>query len=299
MEIRQLRCFLAVAELLHFSRAAERVHLSQPALSLQIRSLEEELGVRLLDRNHQKTALTYAGTILRDEARELLARADRLAEHAVQAAEGKTGLLRVGFISTAAAHIVPPIVSRFRKTHPGVELELLHALTADQIARLENNTLDIGFFRLPITGHEEIETIPIHREPFMLLVPTTHALARRKNLRLADLKRSDFIVYARERAPGFHDFVLGMLQDAGVTPAVTQEANDMYTLVSLVSAGLGVSIAPLSVQNYRISGVVVRRIPRMPASEIALAFRKDSRHPAARAFINMALDIHRMHRQNK
>jgi DNA-binding transcriptional LysR family regulator len=122
-------------------------------------------------------------------------------------------------------------------------------------------------------------------------------LARRRNLRVEDLGQCDFIVYARERAPGFHDFILRILADAGVVPAVTQEANDMYTLVSLVSAGLGVSIAPLSVQNYRITGAAVRRIPRLPASEIALAYQRNSRHPAARAFINMALEAHHIARR--
>jgi DNA-binding transcriptional LysR family regulator len=292
MEIRQLQYFLAVADCLHFSRASQQVHLSQPALSLQIRALEKELGVRLLERNRQKTGLTAAGRVFRDQARELLAQASRVAERTVQAAQGKLGRIRLGFISTAAAHIVPPLVSRFRRSHPHVQLELRHTLTADQVAMLESNALDLGFFRLPIADPHEIETIPIHREPLSLFVPVTHALAHKKNLRLEDLEQSEFIVYARERAPGFHDFILRTLQDAGVTPAVTQEANDMYTLVSLVAAGLGVSIAPLSVQNYRISGVVVRRIAGLPPSEIALGFRKHDRHPAATAFIDLALKMY-------
>ena len=299
MEFRQLCCFLAVAELLHFGRASEYLHLSQPALSLKIRALENELGVRLLNRSHQKTALTYAGTILRDEVRDLLTLTDQLCQRTHEAAEGQAGLLRVGFISTAAAHIVPMLVSRFRRTHPHVELQLLHALTSDQIAMLENNTLDVGFFRLPVKVIETLESIPIHREPFVLLIPVTHALAHKENLRLEDLRRDDFIVYSRERAPGFHNFILETLRTAGVKPRVTQEANDMRTLVSLVSAGLGVSIAPASVQNYRIPGVVVRKIPRMPPSEIAMAFRKDNRHPAAKAFIELAVEVFRRLSRNR
>jgi DNA-binding transcriptional LysR family regulator len=164
---------------------------------------------------------------------------------------------------------------------------------------LENNALDIGFFRLPVKVIETLESIPIHREPFVLIIPVTHALARKENLCLEDLKHDDFIVYSRERAPGFHNFILETLRTAGVKPLVTQEANDMRTLVSLVSAGLGVSIAPASVQNYRIPGVVIRKIPQMPPSEIAMAFRKDNRHPAAKAFIELAVEVFRRVSRNR
>jgi DNA-binding transcriptional LysR family regulator len=289
MELHQLRSFLAVAELLNFSRAAERIHLSQPALSIQIRGLEEELGVKLFERSHQSTSLTAAGAVYREEARDLLTRAELAVRNAKLAAAGKIGRLRIGFISTAAAHIVPSLVSAFRKTHPQVELELRHALTAEQIGMLENRTIDIGFFRLPIIEQGEIRTVPVHREPFKVFLPSSHPLAHRRNLRLKQLDGAQFVMYARKHAPGFHDFLIRVLKDAGAIPSVAYEANDMYTLVSLVSAGVGIAIAPASVVNYRLPGVTVRDVGHLPPSEVALAFREGLKHPAALSFIKLTL----------
>jgi DNA-binding transcriptional LysR family regulator len=292
MEFSQLRSFLAVADLLHFSKAAERVHLSQPALSLQIRSLEEELGVKLFERSRQKTSLTSAGLVYCEEVREVLAQREKAMTRARQAAQGLIGRLRIGFISTAAAHIVPQLVAEFRKTHPEVELELVHALTAEQIVMLERRTIDIGFFRVPTTEENDLKTIVIHQEPFKLFLPFSHPLASRRELSLKDLDGVEFLVYARKNAPGFHDFLLELLKDAGATPTVVNEASDMYTLVSLVSAGVGLAIAPASVAHYGMPNVVVRDLDGMPSSKIALAFRASLSHPAAQAFIDLTLDYH-------
>jgi DNA-binding transcriptional LysR family regulator len=292
MEFNQLRNFLVVAEMLHFSKAAERIHLSQPALSLQIRSLEEELGVKLFERNRQKTALTAAGKVYSEEVGEVLAQMEKTMNRARQAAQGKIGRLRIGFISTAAAHIVPKLVAAFRKTHPEVTLELIHALTAEQITRLEDHRLDIGFFRVPAGGSPALKMTVIHEEPFKLFLPLNHPLARRKQLRLQDLDGEDFLVYARKNAPGFHDFILQRLKESGANPAMINEASDMYTLVSLVSAGVGLAIAPASVEHYGFRDVAVRDVRDMPPSQIALAFRTNLAHPAAEAFIRLTLASH-------
>jgi len=292
MEFVQLRSFVAVAELLHFSKAAERVHLSQPALSLQIRSLEEELGLKLFDRNHQKTSLTVAGRVYYEEVCEVLAQMEKTTTRAREAAQGKIGRLRIGFISTAASHIVPQLVTEFRKTYPKVTLELRHALTAEQITMLKNRTIDIGFFRVPATESNDLKMIVIHQEPFKLFLPKTHPLARRHDLRLKDLDGVEFLVYARKNAPGFHDLLLKLLNDAGATPAIINEANDMYTLVALVSAGVGLALAPASVAHYGMQNVAVRDVDGMPPSQIALAFRSNLSHPAAQAFIHLTLASH-------
>jgi DNA-binding transcriptional LysR family regulator len=294
VELHQLRGFLAVAKGLNFSRAAEQIHLSQPALSIQIRMLEAELGVKLFERNHQGTALTRAGRVFQEEARAILDQAEQAVEHARLAAAGKFGRLRIGFISTAVAHVVPALVSKFRESHPQVELELSHALTAEQIERIGAGSLDIGFFRVPILGPGGIHTIPIHREPFKVFLPASHPLAQRRNLRLKHLDGVQFIAYARKHAPGYHDFVISLLRDAGAVPAAIHEANDMYTLVSLVSAGLGIAIAPASVAHYRLPEVMVRDAGRLPLSEVALGYREDLRHPAALAFIQLTLAEHHL-----
>ncbi len=292
MELHQLRCFLAVANLLHFSRAAEQLHMSQPALSTQIQKLEAGLGVRLFERSHQKTTLTYAGTIYREEARELLAMADGAVERAKRAAQGKIGLLRVGFISTAAAYVIPPLVAAFRKDYPDVELQLEHHLTAKQVALLANGLLDIGFLRLPLPDPGRLQTIPVHREVFKLFLPASHPLARRSVLQLTDLDGVEFVTYSRRNAPGFTAVLSKIMKDGGIRPSGTHEASDMYSLISLVSAGVGVAIAPASLMNYRMPDVAVRDIEGVRPSEIGLAHRDGIEHPVALAFKRMALAMY-------
>jgi DNA-binding transcriptional LysR family regulator len=290
MELHRIHCFLAVADLLHFGRAAERIHISQPALSIQIRQMEQELEVMLFERSRKKATLTYAGMVYRDEIREFLKGLEQAVERTREAAEGRSGRLRIGFISTTVADVVPPLISTFRKTHPGVELELRHMLTAEQIDALENGTLDVGFLRIPIAEHSRIRTIPIINEPFKLFLPVSHHLAERADLKLSDLDGEKFVFHARRNPPGFHDFIMAMLNAAGVTPVFSLEASDMYTLISLVSAGLGVAIAPVSLANYRVPGVCMRDLENAPASQIAVALRKDVDHPAARAFVDLTLE---------
>jgi len=293
MEIRQLRSFLSVADSLHFRRAAQLLHLSQPALSMQIKSLEQEMGVQLLERNRRETSLTFAGAIFREDVRKLLSRVERAAEHAQQTAKGTVGLVRVGFISTAAAaHILPTLISRFRKGHPQIELSLQNLLTSDQVSMLNDGSLDVGFFRLPITAQDQLETIPIYKEALVLLLPESDPLARKRSLQLSDLKHSSFVVYSRDHAPGYHDFILRILNDAGFNPIISQEAGEMYTMVSLVSAGLGVALAPESTRNYRLPGIVVRRVPGLPFAEVALGYREKTLTPACKLFVDLTRELH-------
>jgi DNA-binding transcriptional LysR family regulator len=180
MELRQIRSFLSVAETLHFGRSAELIHLSQPALSLQIRGLEEEVGVRLFERNRRKTTLTAAGLAFRDDAAAALSQLEQAIRRARLAANGKLGLLRIGFISTAGSELVADIVRQFRELYPEVEFSLRNILTAEQVRMLETGGLDIGFLRLPIGGHSGLDVVTVHREPFVLVVPSSHKLAKRK-----------------------------------------------------------------------------------------------------------------------
>src|SRR5271170_7675462 len=157
MELRQIRSFLSIAETLHFGRTAELIHLSQPALSLQIRALEEEVGVRLFERNRRKTTLTAAGFAFRDDAAAALSQLEQGVHRARLAANGKLGLLRIGFISTAGSEIVPDIVRQFREVHHEVEFSLRNILTTEQLQMLEAGSLDVGFLRLPIGGHPMLD----------------------------------------------------------------------------------------------------------------------------------------------
>ena len=290
MELRHLRSFLAVAETLNFGGAAKRMHLSQPALSLQIRSLEEESGVRLFDRNRRKTSLTPAGALFREDAADVLARVDRSLQHARLAASGKLGSLRIGFISTAAREIVPGIVREFREAHPGVDLSLRNILTTEQVRMLQARTLDIGFVRLPVEDSRDLDIVTVHREPFVLVLPISHRLGRQRELHLKDVANEKFVMYRRDDAPGFHDLTVEIFKDAGIVPAVTQVAGEMHTLVSLVAAEMGLALLPASTARRGIPGVTACTVKdKIPLSTIGLATHSQNQQPATIRFRDFAL----------
>jgi DNA-binding transcriptional LysR family regulator len=290
MELRQIRSFLSIAETLHFGRAAELIHLSQPALSLQIRALEEEVGVRLFERNRRKTTLTAAGSAFRDDAAAALSQLEQGIRRARLAANGKLGLLRIGFVSTAGSEIVPDIVRQFRESNPEVEFSLRNILTAQQVQMLEIGSLDIGFLRLPIAGHSALDVVTVHREPFVLVVPSSHKLAKRKRVRLREVAGQDFVMYERTYAPGFHDLIFGILRDARIVPNVSQTAGEIPTLISLVDAHMGVAILPASAVKHSVASVVACEIlDPIPMSEIGMAVRKGTQARVVDNFRSSAL----------
>ena len=298
MELRQIRSFLSIAETLHFGRTAEMIHLSQPALSLQIRALEEEVGVRLFERNRRKTTLTAAGVAFRDDATAALSQLEQATRRARLAASGKLGLLRIGFVSTAGSQIVPNLVRQFRKSNPDVEFSLRNILTAEQVQMLRTGALDMGFLRVPIGEHSALDVVAVHREPFVLVVPSSHKLAKRKRVRLREVAGEDFVMYERTYAPGFHDLMFGILRDAGIVPNVTQTAVEIPMLISLVASGMGITIMPASVVKRYVASVVACGIlDRIPTTEIALAVSKQFRTAVVDNFRSFALKTlgHSMH----
>jgi DNA-binding transcriptional LysR family regulator len=291
MELRHIRSFLSIAETLHFGRTAELIHLSQPALSLQIQALEEEVGVRLFERNRRKTTLTAAGVAFRSDAVAALSKLDQAIRRARLAASGKLGLLRIGFVSTAGSKIVPNIVRQFRKSNPEVEFSLRNILTAEQVQMLEAGSLDIGFLRLPIGAQSTLDVVTVHREPFVLVVPSSHKLAKRKRVRLRDVAGEDFVMYERTYAPGFHDLMFGILRDARIVPNVSETAVEIPMLISLVASGMGITIAPLSVVKHSAASVVACNIlDRIPMSEIGIAVSKGVRTAVVDNFRSFALE---------
>ena len=279
---RQLQSFIALAEELHFGRAAKRVNLSQPALSLQVQGIEEELQVKLFARDRRKTELTQAGEVLR--------RTEQAITTVRRAALGQVGTLRIGFISTAAAIITPKLVKQFRDKYSHVDIELRNVLTRDQVTQLQERKIDVGFLRVPLSLPADIRTRVIHREPFVLLLPADHPLAQLEDLQLADCHSVGFVMYTRKMAPGFHDVIMNILHRNGLTPHVVQEASEMYTLVSLVAAGMGIAIAPASIALHLVDNVVVRQLPPGEAtSEIAIAWRKENVAATTQLFLNMVM----------
>lgn len=300
MTPKQLLSFIAVAEECHFGRAAKRVNLSQPALSTQVSTIEEELQVKLFERSRRKTALTQAGQIFLQEAREVLQRTEQAITTVRRAALGQVGTLRIGFISTAAAIIAPPLIKRFREQYTHVEIDLRNVLTRDQVMQLQERKLDVGFLRVPLQLPAELKARVIHREPFVLLVPASHPLAQKKDLRLSDCANEDFVMYSRKMAPGFHDQIMSMLHRNGLTPHVVQEAAEMYTLISLVAIGLGLAVAPASIALHHAENVVVRELPHEEArSEIAIAWNTHHSSMTTQLFLKMVFEAASVRRKAK
>jgi DNA-binding transcriptional LysR family regulator len=267
------------------------IHISQPALSLQIRALEEEVAIRLFERNRRKTTLTAAGEAFRDDAVAALSQLDQAIRKARLAANGKLGLLRIGFITGVGAQIVPSITRQFKDLNPEVEFSLLAIPTAHQLQMLQTGSLDIGFLRLPIGEQSALEVLTVHRESFVLVVPSSHKLAKRKRVRLDKVSGENFVMNERSYAPGFYDLIFGMLRDARVVPNVSQTATDLSTVISLVDGQMGVAILPASAVKHSVASVVACDIVGdLPMSEIALVCDKRVRTPFVDKFRSFTLE---------
>lgn len=297
MELRHLRYFVTVAEELHFGRAARRLHISQPPLSTQIRSLEGELGVTLLNRNQRHVALTHAGNAFLGEARHILARLDQAVLMTRRAGRGEVGEIVIGFISVADYNVLPIVLREFRARFPLVNLTLRESTSDAQMQDLIAGRIDVGFLLPPITD-PSLSSAPILREPLIAALPDSHLLARRPGkLALAKLKDAPFILFPRPMAPGMYDDILSFCRSAGFSPRVEQEAVQMQTIVSLVSAELGVALIPASLTNLQRTGVTYKFLRETsPLTEIHLAWRGGDEMPALRVFVDLALQAARARR---
>ncbi len=288
VELRHLRYFVAVAEELHFGRAAARLHISQPPLSMQIRALEESLGVQLLLRTQRRVSLTQAGSVFLDEARQILARTESAMLLAMRASRGEVGNLTIGFISTADYNVLPPLLREFRSRAPDVRLTLHESTTDRQLADLVDGRIDVGFVHPPV---EDLRLAyrTIYREPLLAALPASHPLAHaRGKIRLAALADTPFILFPRPLAPSLYDAVVSFCRSAGFSPRIDQEAVQMQTIVSLVSAEIGVALIPASLRHLGRTGVVYKAlIERSPDTEIGIAWRRDD----PRAMLQLVLDI--------
>ncbi len=223
----------------------------------------------------------------------VLQRADQAAERAQKAAKGQLGKLSIGFVSSAALEIVPDIVVAFRKKYPDVILDLRNTRTTDQIEGLINKSIDIGFVRMPL-AHDQLTITVIHREPFVVIFPEGHPLARIRQIQLARLRNEHFVLYGRRWAPGFFDHLIQMCNAEGFSPEIVQETGEMYTAISLVGAGAGIAILPKSVVLAQSRKVVVRPLPySVGVSEIAIAVARDNRSALAGSFVDLATTFHK------
>src|SRR3954470_18201094 len=293
-DFRQLRYFIAVAERLHFGRAAAALHISQPPLSRAIRALEEQLGAVLLARSRRRVELTPEGTHFLAEARRIVEHLERAAAELRGMAAGEGGRLRIGFVSLADYGVLPELLKAYKAAQPGVALALREMLSPEQASALATGALDFGLLLPPVANAEDLEHLVVQRERFLVALPSRHRLARASRkaagkLALRELAGEAFVMVPREIAPGLYDIVSGLAARAGFSLNVAQEAIQMQTVVSLVSSGLGVAIVPGSLANLGRRGVVYREIADPhPRLELWLAWRRGELGVAARELIAQA-----------
>jgi DNA-binding transcriptional LysR family regulator len=290
MELRQLRYFLAVAENLHFTRAAERLRVAQPPLSRQIRRLEDELGVQLFRRTRRRVELTQAGALLVPEATKILKQAEHTARVAQGAMRGEIGLLHIGATSSLPfTDLLPKVLSAYRKMFPDVQLVLRELNTKQQLDALHAGDIDLGFVRLPVRIlPSRIAVQTVRTEPVVAVLPKGHRLAAARRLDLRLLAEETFIMYPYELGGGLHDLLIRLFNEAGFVPRVQQEATTVPTAVSLAAAGLGIALVPQSIRAVQIPGVVYKPLASPAAkAEIAIAHRLNDRSPAVLAFAKL------------
>jgi DNA-binding transcriptional LysR family regulator len=278
-DLRQLRHFVAVAERLHFGRAAAALHISQPPLSRSIRDLETRVGATLLARTRRRVALTPEGARFLEEAKRLLAQLERAVLDIGSMAAGDGGRLRLGFVSLADYGVLPGLLKAYKTARPGVELSLREMLSPDQASALMAGELDFGLLLppvLPPASGADLEHIVVQRERFVAALPARHRLARaRGRIAVRELAREAFVMVPRAIAPGLHDIVAALTARAGFAPRVAQEAIQMQTVVSLVSSGLGIALVPASVANLGRRGVAYRELADAhPRLDLWLAWRR-------------------------
>jgi DNA-binding transcriptional LysR family regulator len=259
MEPRLLRSFVAVAEELHFGRAAERLHISQPPLSVQIRTLEERLGARLFERDRRHVVLTEAGVFLLERARHLLAEAERAGLEAGRIARGEAGVLSVGYTSTATYEVLPPLLRRFRTRHPDVRLELIELRSSLQGEALHAGRIEVGFACGPVSIEGLVEHV-LAKERFMAALPRRHPLAGAKKVRLRELQQHPFVAVRPDVEPAWAGACNDALARSHVRLTVVQDTDTKIAMLGLVAAGIGLAIVSKSMRRLARDGVVYREI---------------------------------------
>ncbi len=291
MELRHLRYFVAVAEEGHVTRAAERLGIQQPPLSQQIQALERELETQLFRRKPRGVELTAAGLALLDEARAILARVDEAVAAVKRTARGEAGRIGIGFTSSASFHpFVPRAIRAFRQAHPLVALALEESGTTELVAALRAQAIDAAFVRSPVGESADLFVRPLLEETMVAALPSGHALsAGRDPLPLAALAGEIFILYRRPVGPGLHDAIIAACDRAGFSPTIGQEAPRMLSTLSLVAAGLGVTVVPASMSRLEAEGVAYR--PLDPSAQLTaplnLAYRRNEISAAVRRFVGL------------
>ena len=291
MELRHLRYFVAVAEELHFGRAAKRLNLAQPPLSQQIRSLESELGGALFLRTSRKVELTEAGRILLVQARLVLGQAETATQTMRAAHRGEAGRVTIGFTTSAVYSLVPAILREFNRSRPKVEIRCMEMQPEQQKSALLERQIQMSFTRTPLVA-PELQSMQLDRERFVVALPADHPRVGQARLRLRDLAAEGFIIFSRHQGTAIYDAIIASCQRAGFSPRMAQEGGGVQTILALVAAGLGVALVPASLRYLQRPGVVYRELPMSDTQEIGLmhVWRKDDRSPVVESLYTIARD---------
>ncbi len=290
MELRHLRYFVAIAEELHFGRAARRLHIAQSPLSQQIRQLEKELGVELFARTTRKVELTAAGGAFLRHARRALSEASMGAEAAQRAARGELGVLRVGFVDSAAYKLLPRLLPAFHVDHPDVGVELRELTTLEQLDRL-GTEIDVGIVR-DADASDEVRLTPLITERLIVAVPLRHPLADRAEISLSELSGDHFIVFPRARVPESVDRFVELCRSCGFSPKIGQLALQHATVLGLVETGYGVALLPDSVRDSTRPGIAMLDLAEPHATtRLSLLEPLDRATPLSEAFKEVALAV--------
>jgi DNA-binding transcriptional LysR family regulator len=291
IEIRHLRYFLAVAETLHFGKAAAKLGIAQPPLSQQIRNLERMLGYALFDRTTRGVKLTRVGHFFAERARNTLAKMRDDVEMTRRLGAGKEGVLDVGFSGSAMLTALPKAIESYRRMFPNVELRLRELVTAEQIPALLDGSLSLGFLRdgEPTSG---LAIEPILRETFVVVLPAAHKLAKKKRaIRPIELKNDPFVFFDRRMGSLAFDRAIACCEDAGFRPNIVQYAPQWTTTLRLIAAGLGVSLAPACVGRLTMPGVVYRKLRSERWTSVDIGMKVDQKNPAAEAFLQIVRPV--------
>jgi DNA-binding transcriptional LysR family regulator len=295
MDLRHLRYFVAVANELHFTRAAKALHIAQPALSKQIRDLEEELGVTLLIRSGRRITLSDAGQLFYEKAKQILRATESAVVETRCVQRGEAGKIAIGFFEQTAYTLLPPILRAYRQRFPEVDVQLRWYLVTEQTDALARGDIDVAFIRTItsgdqfVDGAEELARCTLHREQIVLAIPTNHHFGARDGVKIKECANETFVGYTERFAPDFYGMIMRLCAIQGFSPKISLEVGQTYTLLGLVSAGVGVAFVPASAQKMKFEGVIFKQLEdELPDIEIFLAWPQNKPSAQLAAFVRIA-----------
>ena len=287
MELRHLRYFITVAEELNFSKAALRLYTAQPSLSQQIKDLEDDVGVRLLNRTKRKVELTEEGAVFLEQARLTLAQADKAVAMARQVSQAKQQLLRIGFVPVAEMKIFPYVLPNLRVQNPDLKIDLLSLNNVDQIRGIKKGELDISFTRDNFQS-DEIESKFVLREPLIFILPKEHPLAKYERIPVQALDGIDFIIPSDEQSKMLHDAILNFTKDHGIEFNIVQKADNILFNINSIGIGLGCTILPGYIATLTMNNTVIRPLDvELPSLDLFVSYRKNSNSTAVQKFMDL------------